>query len=141
MTSALDGLEKVVFEKGEHLFAEGDESYFFFIIQQGEVDVYLPKTKTAEEIHLATLGPGQPVGEFALVVKKTRSASARARTTCTAIKISESSYKALLKELPPWCISVMESLIERLRRTDGMLRDQRIQKALMLSKIEQIIGG
>ena len=140
MTSSLDGLEKVVFDKGDLLFSEGDESYFFFIIQQGEVDVFLPKTKTTEEIHLAILGPGQPVGEFALVVKKSRSASARARNTCTAIKISEGSYKQLLKELPPWTISVLESLIERLRRTDGMLRDQRIQKALMLSKIEQIIG-
>lgn len=140
MTSSLDGLEKVVFEKGDLLFSEGDQSYFFFIIQEGEVDVFLPKTKEAEEVQLATLGPGQPVGEFALVVKKSRSASAKAKTPCTAMKISEDAYKQLLKELPPWSISVMESLIERLRRTDGMLRDQRIQKALMISKIEQIIG-
>jgi CPA1 family monovalent cation:H+ antiporter len=139
MESVLNGLERVIFDAGDLLFSEGDKSYFFFIIEQGEVEVFLPKTKSTPEVHLATLSEGYPVGEFALVVKKTRSASARAKTPCTAIKISEDSYKTLLKELPAWSISVIQSLIERLRKTDEMLRDQSVQKALMLAQIEKIL--
>jgi len=139
-TEGTEGLEKVIFDTGDVLFSEGDKSYFFYIIEQGEVDIFLPATDTASEIHLSTLSSGQAVGEFALVVKKPRSATARAKTPCTAVKISEKAYQSLLKDLPPWCISVMESLIERLKHTDGMLRDQKVQKSQMLARIEQILG-
>jgi len=138
--TTLSGLERVIFDTGDLLFSEGDQSYFFFIIEHGEVDVFLPKTNTTPEVHLATLNEGSPVGEFALVTKKARSASARAKTPCTAIKISEASYNKLLKDLPSWSISVIQSLIERLRRTDEMLRDQSVRKALVLSQIEKILG-
>jgi CRP-like cAMP-binding protein len=138
--STLSSLERVIFDTGDLLFSEGDHSYFFFIIEHGEVEIFLPASGNTPEVHLANLSEGNPVGEFALVVQKTRSASARAKTPCTAIKISESAYNKLLKELPSWSISVIQSLIERLRRTDEMLRDQSVRKALVMSQIEKILG-
>lgn len=119
--SILESLEKVQFKPGDFLFHENEQSYFFFIIQEGSVEVF--KTGPEQQhIPLAIVGEGQALGEFAMVSKKARSASARALTKVTAVKVSEDAYQALLNELPAWALAVIEGLVERLRQADETIR-------------------
>src|SRR5687768_5939628 len=97
--SVLDSLEKVEFKPGEFLFHENDASFFFFIIQDGSVEVFKTDANN-KQIPLAVAVEGQALGEFAMVAKKARSASARALTKVTAVKVSEQAYQTLLGELP-----------------------------------------
>lgn len=120
-TPPVDYLEKIEFKKGDFLFREGDKTYCFYIIQEGSIEVFLTDSND-KEISLAHFGPGQPVGEFALVVNKPRCANARALADGTATRITEQGYKMLLTELPEWALRLMESLIERLRQTDVLLK-------------------
>jgi len=93
----LADLERVAFKPGDFLFVEGEQSYFFMMIEEGEVEILLKDpTDPRKEITVAQIGPGQPIGEFALVVNKPRSATARAKTAGSAIKISKEGYDHLL---------------------------------------------
>lgn len=134
--SVLESLERVVFKPGEFLFHENEESYFFFIVQEGSVEVF--KTDSAKtHIPLAVVGEGQALGEFAMVSKKSRSASARALTTTVAVKVSQEAYQTLLNELPSWALAVFEGLVERLRQADEIIKNYKIVDPAVVAKIAQ----
>jgi CRP-like cAMP-binding protein len=71
---------------------------------------------------LAKVGPGSSIGEFAMLDRKPRSASARALSPVTAARVSPEAYDQLLNELPDWAVSVMRALVERLRFTNDIVR-------------------
>jgi CRP-like cAMP-binding protein len=142
MSNTLHSLERIAFKAGDYLFREGEQSFHFFMIEEGEVDVVLnDPANPGREIHLATVSDGQPVGEFALVASAPRSASARAKTNGTAIKISETGYRQLLTELPEWGMSLIKSLIERLRRTDEMLRKIQAEQQVTREQLKKILSS
>jgi CRP/FNR family transcriptional regulator, cyclic AMP receptor protein len=132
--SVFESLEPVEFKPGEFLFKEHDQSFFFFIIQEGSVEVF----KTDEDhtyIPLAVVGEGQALGEFAMVAKKARSASARALTKVVAVKVSEKAYQSLLNELPSWALTIIEGLVERLRQADEIIKTYKIVDSEVVAKI------
>ena len=75
MPEYLQNVEEVKFQAGEYLFHENDKSFHFFIIQEGEVEVY-KSGRNNQKIPLAIVDSGQSLGEFAMVDKKPRSATA-----------------------------------------------------------------
>lgn len=125
MEISWDGIEKVSFKKNDILFKEGDTGFFFYVIQEGEVEVYRHSSRGVDK-RLDVLKSGQALGEFALVSQRARSASARAITDGYAYKISEENYQKLLTELPGWAVAILDGLIERLRRTNEALSEQSI---------------
>jgi CRP/FNR family cyclic AMP-dependent transcriptional regulator len=120
-----DGIEKVDFLANDILFHEGDIGFYFYIIQEGEIEVFRKTAKGDKKI-LDTIGAGQALGEFALVTQQPRSASARALTAGSAYKVSEENYKKLLSELPGWANAILEGLIVRLRKTSELLAEQSV---------------
>lgn len=142
MTTTLDDLERIEFKKGEYLFREGEQSFHFFMIEEGNVEIILQNpNNVGEGLRVATLGPGQPVGEFALITKQPRSATARARTDCRAVKISGEGYQELLKQLPEWAMSLIASLIDRLRTTDDKIRKSQFRDEATRSEIFNILNS
>lgn len=130
-----ESIENVTFNSGDYLFHEGDSEYHFFIIQEGEVEVF--KTKPpATKIPLAIVGPGTSLGEFAMVDRQPRSATARALTDVKAARISEEAYAQLFSELPDWAVSVLTALVERLRHTNEIVRQKGIVDENLLNQIE-----
>lgn len=125
-SGAWDNLRKVEFKAGDPLFKEGDGGFFFYIIQKGEVEVY-KKDLDGQTRIIGKVGPGQPIGEFALVTKSTRSASARALTDGFAIEVSEDGYEKLLEELPEWTLAILESLINRLKAANELMAELQSQ--------------
>jgi CRP/FNR family cyclic AMP-dependent transcriptional regulator len=113
MASLFDSLEKVEFDVGDILLRQGDHGYFFYIIQDGEVEVY-SRRPDGSTVPLGTIGAGQALGEFALITGAHRSASARAITKGHAVKIGEDVYRELLQELPDWATIILESLVQRM---------------------------
>ncbi|MES2854367.1 MAG: cyclic nucleotide-binding domain-containing protein [Bdellovibrionota bacterium] len=116
-----DKVTVVQFGTGEILFKEHEQSYHFFIIQEGQIEIF----KTApdgEHIPIAIVGAGTSVGEFAMIDRRPRSATARALSTVTAARVSEEAYSELLTDLPDWAVSVMRALIERLRQANEIVR-------------------
>ena len=120
-TTNSDELTEVTYSPGELLFEEGEKSFHFFIITDGEVEVF-KKNPDGHKIPLARINGVSSLGEFAMIDRKPRSASAKALTTVTATRISESAYQHLLSELPEWSVAVMRGLVDRLRQMNEIVR-------------------
>lgn len=114
-------IEEVVFQPGDILFQENEQSFHFFILQEGEVEVF-KAGPSGEQISLAVVGEGSSIGEFAMIDRLPRSATAKALTLVRAAKVSDRAYQQLLQELPDWAVAVMKALVERLRATNEIVR-------------------
>lgn len=128
-------LKTVEFNSGEILFNEGEKTYHFFIVQDGEVEVF----RTADDgkkIPLALVSSGASIGEFAMIDRLPRSATARARTPVKAVMVTEEAYLELLSELPTWATSMMETLVERLRHANEVIRKSKMVDEKLRNEID-----
>ncbi|WP_419189344.1 Crp/Fnr family transcriptional regulator [Stieleria marina] len=96
--SALELIFEVAQERsislGDYLFREGDNAESLFVLQSGEVSVQ--KQNGKKPITLGHLGPGDCIGEMALIDFQPRSASILATTDCQVIEISSSGLRQLM---------------------------------------------
>lgn len=113
---------KEVYKPGDYIFFEGDIDFHFYIVQEGQVEIFT-KGKTGQRLNIATVTEGESFGEFALLDKQPRSASAQALTECTLIKVSEEGYLQLLEELPVWASSMLKSFSQRLKTMNEKLKN------------------
>jgi hypothetical protein len=92
---------------------EGDIGSEGYVIIDGEVEVF--KIIQDNEVSLVRLGPGDTVGEMAMISPAPRSASVRALVDTEVVGITGDTMKAELNKLPPWMGHVVEALVDRLR--------------------------
>jgi CRP-like cAMP-binding protein len=98
-------------EDGTVIFDEETPGEVMYVILRGEVDIF------ANGVLVETLGPGDLLGEMALIDSKPRSASALTRTDSRIAPVSEERFLQMVKETPHFSLHVMRILAERLRRT------------------------
>lgn len=120
--AASDDIFKETYESGDYIFFEGDLESHFYIIEKGQVQIFT-KNKQGKRINILTAEAGESFGEFALLDKKPRSASAQALCKVSLIKVSEVGYEELLENLPMWASSMMKSFTARLRKMTEVLKD------------------
>ena len=87
-------VREVHLHAGEHLFREGDPAGSVFIVAAGRLDVVM-----GDEV-LRVLGPGDVVGELALLAESPRSASVSARRDSRVLEIGREDFDALLESEP-----------------------------------------
>lgn len=115
-------ISKEKYQIGDFIFFEGDIETHFYIIESGEVSI-TTKGKANQRIEVARLKDGETFGEFALVDKGARTASAQAITDVSLMKISAEGYESMLGELPLWASTMMKSFILRLKQMNQALKD------------------
>ncbi len=113
-------LEGVHFKAGEILFKEGDKSFQFYVIQEGQVEIF-KKGPKGNKLSIAIVEEGHSIGEFALLDQQPRSATAQAITDVKAVMVDESAYSAILADLPDWATSMLTNLAERLRKANVII--------------------
>ena len=89
------------------LIKEGERGGEFFVIVSGEVEVRRKGRK------VATLGPGNFVGEMALLSKVPRTATVTAVTALDVLVITDRAFLALLEKMPELWLKVARALAER----------------------------
>src|SRR5262245_14551696 len=77
---------------GDELFKEGDESRDFFVIREGSIR--LTRKRDGREHELERLGTGDCVGEASMLGRDRRSATARAESDCTLVRIDLGTLRA-----------------------------------------------
>jgi CRP/FNR family cyclic AMP-dependent transcriptional regulator len=115
-------LERLNLKAGEYVFFEGDLDSDFYIIEEGQVEIFT-KNKAGKRVTLVLVEEGESFGEFALLDRRPRSASAQAKTDCCVVRISEEAYQQLLGELPIWASSMLKSFARRLINMNAKLKD------------------
>jgi CRP/FNR family cyclic AMP-dependent transcriptional regulator len=102
------------FESGKTIFEEGTPGHVMYVILDGEVEV-----RIRHEL-IEVLGPGEILGEMALIDTNARSATAVVRSKCRLALVDEHSFLFLVEETPFFALHVMRVLVHRLRRTMGV---------------------
>jgi CRP/FNR family transcriptional regulator, cyclic AMP receptor protein len=104
--------DAVAFEAGQVIFESGQPGDVMYVVLDGEVDILV------HDRIVDTAGPGSIVGEMALIDAQTRSATARARTACRLVPVTERRFTFLVQQTPYFALTVMRIMAERLRRSN-----------------------
>jgi CheY-like chemotaxis protein len=110
----------VTFEDGATLFAQGDAARSAWFVDEGHValSVRLPG---GAECPLAAVGPGEVLGELALMSDVSRTATARAVGPVRALEVDRKDFQGMLTWFQPASFAVLRRLAllvaERLRET------------------------
>lgn len=80
----------VVHRGGEAIIRQGDEGDNFYIIDEGEVEVYV------NNVPVVVLGEGCSFGELALIYGTPRAATVIAKTDCKLWAIDRDTYRRIL---------------------------------------------
>ncbi len=101
--------DEVDVKAGHVLFREGSAGTQFFVIVAGAVRV----DKAGKTIR--TLGPGEFVGDIALVTERPRMATGTAEVDSRLLVLGHREFHSLLDRFPSIRMSVLESIAIRLR--------------------------
>jgi CRP/FNR family cyclic AMP-dependent transcriptional regulator len=124
MDSVLTAVTTESFKPGDIIFKEGDKHLHFFIVDEGQVEIFT--TNKGQQVTIAKLGAGESFGEFAMLDKAPRSASARALTNLRVYKISEEAFQEMLGEIPDWAAHMLKSFARRLKQMNAALKEMRL---------------
>lgn len=98
------------FKAGDVVFPEGGDGTFMYVVVDGTVDIF------AGDKLIDISGPGDLVGEMALIDSNTRSASAVARTEARLARVDENEFLQMVVDTPFFALHVMRVLVQRMRR-------------------------
>ncbi|KAI4200558.1 MAG: hypothetical protein LQ346_002357 [Caloplaca aetnensis] len=88
-----DALETQKFTDGQTIIQEGDKGEAFFMVEQGEAEVY---KKDAGEQPIKLYKKGDYFGELALLDDKPRAASVKAKGECKVASLGKDGFQRLL---------------------------------------------
>lgn len=114
------GLKK--FEAGKTLFSQNDPANSLYIIQTGQIRLFIPKG--IGFVELAILRTGEVIGEMAYFDEKStrRSCSAAAIVETQVIEISFAAFEKTMSGLNPWFKTIINTIADRLRKTNDKVK-------------------
>ncbi len=100
--------DEIDLPEGQELTREGERGREFFVLLEGTADV----SRRGRKIN--ALGPGDFLGEIALVTKMPRTATVTTSSPTRALVITERDFASLMRRSPQISQGVIEALAERL---------------------------
>jgi CRP/FNR family transcriptional regulator, cyclic AMP receptor protein len=125
------------YEPGDVLFREGESGDVMFVIQSGAVRI--TKGIEGDERVLATLGPGEFVGEMAILNGKPRNATAKVIEPARCLVIEARMLESMLARNAEIAIRLIKKLTKRLDAVDSLVeilmhRDPKARVMLALAR-------
>ncbi len=105
------------FSPGEVVFYEGDTADRFYIVMEGEVEVW-KAYDTPDADMLAVHGEGKLFGEMALVDNLPRSATVISRVTTRVLFINEQEFQQILQKNAHVALAIIRSLSSMVRKSN-----------------------
>src|SRR5437870_6143743 len=96
--------------QGDAVCREGERASCWWIVGEGLADL------TSRGLYLATVGPGETIGELALLDGEPRSATVTAVTDMVLHEVSGDGFFDALRESPGLSMALLRELAIRLRR-------------------------
>lgn len=111
--------DRTPFEKGKVIIKQGDTEAKAYLIQSGKVGVFAEGD--GKKIELAVLGPGEIVGEMALIRDEVRSASVEALEDCILILISRTEFQERLASSDRAIQAMIKMLSKRVAESNSSI--------------------
>ena len=118
--SVSESVTKRRFKRGEIIVEQGQKSNTLFIILTGRVRV-VTADKRGREVILATLQPGDYIGEMSLIDNEPHSATVRAEVQTDMLILGRTEFARCLPENSSLSYAIMRGLVQRLRSADRQI--------------------
>lgn len=120
--------EPLSIEAGSNLIEEGQPGDAAYIVLDGEFEVI--KKSGHQNIVIAVREGGEVFGEMALIDRSPRTATVRAVRRSDVLKIGGDMFQQLLAHSPSASLSILQTVSQRLRQNDALLRQNEKMAAL-----------
>jgi len=114
------------YKKGDVIIRQGDEGDNFYVVEDGECDIYVSKPDGSLQ-HVAVVGKDGSFGELALIFGSPRAATVKAKVDCSLWAIDRVTYRQVL----------MRSTIEKRKIYEGFL--EKVPILEQLTKWERMV--
>src|SRR5574341_1093090 len=112
--------EPMTLPAGEWLMREGEIGDALYVVLEGGIEI--TKRSGEQAVVLAVRGPGEVIGELALLEQTPRSASGRAVQDTRLLRIGKEAFKQMLAASPSAALALLPTFTTRLRSPEAMLR-------------------
>ncbi len=120
--------EPLTLAAGDWLMREGEQGDALYAVLEGEIEI--TKRAGEQDVVLAMRGPGEVIGELALLEQTPRSASGRAVQETHLLTIGKEAFKQVLALSSSAALALLNTFNSRLRSTEAMLRQNEKMAAL-----------
>ena len=103
------------YQPGEKIFIEGFPGTTMYVVLDGNIEIHVG----GKPVEVA--GRGAIIGEMALIDSSTRSATVVAKDYCVLSQVNQSQFLSLMEKAPYFALSVMKTLVTRLRNMDAIM--------------------
>ncbi len=103
------------FEDGEMLFDAGDEGNAMYLVEEGQIAIYVPSN--GSERLLRTFEPGSVVGEFSLLDGRPRSARAQAVGHLRTLMLERQVFTMFIQSRSQVVLAMLRYLADKVRYT------------------------
>ena len=145
--SVASAVVKCRFKRGESIVDQGKKSNALSIILTGRARVVTTDAR-GREVILATMHPGDYVGEMSLIDNEPHSATVRAEIQTDVLVLGRMEFARCLPENSSMAYAVMKGLVQRLRHADRKIESLalmdvygRVARALLEFAIEDGHGN
>lgn len=106
---------------GDVLFRKGEPGSAMYVIEDGEIEIYLPVDPPVNEVQLSILKEGEFFGELSLFADTPRTATARAITNTRLVEMQRGDFITFIMERPSVGISMLGEMAKRLQLTNELI--------------------
>ena len=138
---------KARFKRGESIVEQGKKSNSLSIILTGRARVMTTDSR-GREVILATMHPGDYIGEMSLIDNEPHSATVRAEIQIDVLMLGRLEFAKCLSENSSMAYAVMKGLVQRLRHADSKIESLalmdvygRVAKALLEFSVPDAQGN
>jgi CRP-like cAMP-binding protein len=115
-----DKAEPLTLAAGDWLMREGELGDSLYVVLEGGIEI--TKRSGEQEVALALRGPGEVIGEMALLEQTPRSATGRAAQASRLLKIEKDAFRQVLSASPTAALALLRTFNMRLHSTEALLR-------------------
>ncbi len=119
-------MERIVLQKNQVLFQEGDAPTVAYLIESGEIEI--ATTRAGERLILSTLIAGDLLGEMAVIDDAPRTATAVALSDCVLFQIDRTQISERLAGTDPIIRALLEGQLKRYRGALAAMQGKAIHK-------------
>ena len=141
-TAVADAVIKRRFKRGEVIVEQGKKTNALFILLNGRARVITADSR-GREVILATLQPGDHIGEMSLIDNEPHSATVRTEVQTDVLMLGRAEFARCLPENSSMAYAIMRGLVQRLRHADRKIESLalldvygRVARALLEFSVE-----
>src|SRR5262245_26011420 len=120
VSALADGATVRRFQRGAFILRAGESPEGFYVVLAGRVKILL-SNQEGDEVTLATVGPGEYLGEMGLLDDHPRSASVQALERCELVYISARDFTRCVSANPRLAFCFTQGLVRRLRQSNPQI--------------------